>query len=196
MKSNKCICVDFYGDGKFVKTYESKEAERIAFLKMWCDMLNGMMSDFLLGIATATTDIPKGELTAENIMRNGIKYSVERFVASDPPEGKLTPIEASRYFFGKHMNECKDKWTEKIFYGDWVEIEQIDDEIVIIWKPQVCSFQAHCIALKKDGKPCICPRRLYHEEMIREMAQEDYQSKLELCDPAGRGCRFKLFQKT
>jgi len=178
-----------------VKKYESKEAERIAFLKMWSCMLNSIVSDFLLGISIAVTDIPKGELTAENIMRMGIRYSVKRFVASDPPEVKLTPIEASRYFFGKHLNECKDNWTEKIFGGDWVKNKQVDDEIVIIWKPHVCSFQAHCITLKKNGKSCICPRRIYHEEMIREMAHEDYQSKLDSCDPVGVGCRFKLFQK-
>ncbi len=178
-----------------IKIYESKEKEHIAFLKMWKNMLNGMMSDFLYGIATAATTLPKEDLTADNIMRTGIKYTVKKFVASDPPNRKLTPLEASQYFFSKHFGGCKDEWTEKIFQENWVKTMQTDDMFTITWKPNVCSFQAHCIALKGDGKPCVCPRRIYHEQLIQEMAQQDYSSTLELCDPTAKGCRFKLFPK-
>ena len=158
-------------------------------------MLNGMMSDFLYGIATAATTLPKEDLTADNIMRTGIKYTVKKFVASDPPNRKLTPLESSQYFFSKHFGGCKDEWTEKIFQENWVKTMQTDDMFTITWKPNVCSFQAHCIALKGDGKPCVCPRRIYHEQLIQEMAQQDYSSTLELCDPTAMGCRFKLFPK-
>ena len=65
--------------------FDSKEEERIAFLTMWRDMLNGIISDFLQGIVKATKELPRKELTAKNIIRMGIRYSVKRFVASDPP---------------------------------------------------------------------------------------------------------------
>ena len=174
--------------------FESNEAEDIAFLKMWKDMVNGMMNDFLQGIVRAVANTPKNELTAEKIMRTGVGYSVKRFVASDPPKEEISPFEASKYFLEKHFGDCTDKWSKKIFQEHWVTLEKVNDEILINWKPHVCSFQAHCLALKKKNL-CMCVRRLYHEELIREMAQKNYQSKLELCDPAGTGCCFKLFPK-
>jgi hypothetical protein len=70
---------------------------------MWRDMLNGMLNDVLYGIATAVTTLPKGALTAEAIMAEGIRYTVQRFVASDPPEEPVSPIDASRYFVEKHL---------------------------------------------------------------------------------------------
>ncbi len=177
------------------KRYGSHEEERMAFLQMWKDMLNGMLNDFLYGIATAATTLPKDALNAETIMGTGIRYTVKRFVASDPPEEPLTPIDASRYFIDKHLGTCRDAWTKTIFQEDWVTLNPLDEGFTITWKANVCSFQAHCLALKTKGNACICPRRLYHEHLIREMANEAYISQLDLCDPAGQGCRFILFPK-
>ena len=113
--------------------FDSKEEERIAFLTMWRDMLNGIISDFLQGIVKATKELSRKDLTAENIMRMGIRCSVKRFVVSDPPNGKLKPFETSQYFLGKHLGECKDKWAENIFKKEWVKIEKIGNEIVLNW---------------------------------------------------------------
>jgi hypothetical protein len=186
-------CKDEWTEAWFVsKRFESHEEERTAFLQMWRDMLNGMLNDVLYGIATAVTTLSKDALTAETIMSTGIRYTVQRFVASDPPEAPITPIDASRYFVEKHLGGCRDGWTELIFHPEWVTLEPLGEGFTVTWKPNVCSFQAHCLSLKAEGHACICPRRLYHEQLIREMAHEAYTSQLEQCDPAGQGCRFTL----